>query len=630
MSHPPAKINPEQEDVMSGETRELQKALSDISNYIYVHDGVLKDRVFSDVVRLIGLKLHSEVSGRTKLLDLRTLSKIDQLEADSWAREVLAFAVREGLENTEDSRWHIKETSLLWAATQLAKFTFKDFPADIKGEAFQALVVNNLRGDRGEYFTPAPIVQAICDAVNPQEGHRVLDPACGSGGFLYGAFRSGVDPNNLFGIELSQDVAEAAKLRIKLLGGKPSQITVGDAFNASRDLFGTFDAVLMNPPFGSRAKITDINLLRSFDLPGIGSTSQSPKPLAPELLFLELALKMLSPGGVMASVVPDGVLQNSSAKYVREWLAREASLQAVISCPSVTFQPYGTGVKTSILIMTKGKSNKSDSTYFGVSGSVGYDARGVSKFRSDVSATGETERALDSDISQISFEVRQHILGKKSTPTFGKIHSGLAPASRWDAEFFADEELALINNLKLKGFRPLSEIADLVTDRFRISDELSEISYLALSDLDARTSQIANVQILHPADLPSRATFAVKRGDVITATSGASTGTKKHVSAIIPDRLSNVIVSNGFAVLRAKTVSNLQLLGLLRSDSFLRQVYRLRTGHAIPSIKDTDLVSVLVPPESDAVWKKWEHLIGKLNEQAESLLAFAEETRNAG
>jgi type I restriction enzyme M protein len=614
---------------MSSETRELQKALSDISNYIYVHDGVLKDRVFSDVVRLIGLKLHCELSGKTDLFELEILLKVDELEADSWAKEVLAFSAREGLDSTEKPRWHIKETSLLWAARQLAKFTFKDFPADIKGEAFQALVVNNLRGDRGEYFTPAPVVQAICDAVNPKAGHRILDPACGSGGFLYGAFRSGVDPNNLFGIELSQDVAEAAKLRVKLLGGETSQIVVGDAFSSSQDWFGTFDAVLMNPPFGSRSKITDTNLLNSFDLPRTGSLTQSPKPLAPEILFLELAFKMLSPGGTMASVVPDGVLQNSSSQYVREWLAREASLNAVISCPSVTFQPYGTGVKTSILIMTKGKNRNSKSTYFGVSRSVGYDARGVDKLRSEVSASGNIARSLDSDISKISFEVRDQIAGKKVKTTFGKIHMGSVPATRWDAEFFADEELELISGLQQLGFRPLSEIADLIADRFNVPDDQSEVSYLALADLDSRTSQVANVQLLHPADLPSRATYAVRAGDVITATSGASTGTKKHVSAIIPDRLSNAIVSSGFAVLRARTVSNLQLLGLLRSDSFLRQVYRLRTGHAIPAIKDSDLVSVLVPPDSDPVWGKWEKLMGKLNEQAEALLAFAEETRNA-
>lgn len=612
---------------MTKDTRELQRVLTDISNYIYVHDGVLKDRVFSDVVRLIGAKLQWEQSGNSDLLEFEALSRIEELEADNWAKDVLSFAIKEGLETSENPRWHIKDTSLLWAAKQLSRFTFKDFPADVKGEAFQALVVNNLRGDRGEYFTPAPLVEAICDAVPLEKGYRVLDPACGSGGFLYGAYRAGVKPVNLFGLELSLDVAEAAKLRVKLLGGSPDQIVVGDAFKVETDLLGSFDAVLMNPPFGSRTKINDLNVLRSFDLPQIGRSSLDPKPMAPELLFLELALKMLRPGGIMATVVPDGVLQNSSAKYVREWLAKESDLKAVISCPSVTFQPYGTGVKTSILIMQKGKTKKSVSTYFGVSTSVGYDARGVAKLKSSPSASGDSSRSLDSDILEIGSEARGQITGSKTKTRIGKVHLGLVPPLRWDAEFFADRELELLDQLQDHGYRPLSEIADLVVSRFSLLEGVDLVSYIALGDLDARTSQVANVQLLHPEDLPSRAAYAVRSGDVITATSGASTGTRKHVSAIISSHLGHAVVSSGFAVLRAKTVSNFQLLGLLRSDSFLRQVFRLRTGHAIPAITDRDLLSVLVPPEDAPVWSVWAASMEKLNEQAESLLAFAELSR---
>lgn len=612
---------------MTTDTRELKRVLTEISNYIYVHDGVLKDRVFSDVVRLIGAKLQWEVSGNSDLLDFNALSRIEELEADSWAKDVLEFAIKEGLETTENSRWHVKDTSLLWAAKQLARFTFKDFPADVKGEAFQALVVNNLRGDRGEYFTPAPLVEAICDAVPLEGGHRIIDPACGSGGFLYGAFRAGVSPTNLFGLELSHDVAEAAKLRLKLLGGSPDQVLVGDAFKSSQELHGTFDAVLMNPPFGSRTKITDLDVLTSFELPQIGRPS-NPKPMAPELLFLELALKMLSGGGVMATVVPDGVLQNSSAKYVREWLGSQADLKAVISCPSVTFQPYGTGVKTSILVMKKGNPRKSRTTYFGVSTSVGYDARGVPKYRSSLSASGDAGRSLDNDILHIGSEASKHIRGSKSNTRIGKVHLGAVSPLRWDAEFFADKELELLTQLQERGFRPLLEIAELVVSRFSIPSGVDAVSYIALGDLDARTSQIANVQILHPEDLPSRATYAVKSGDVITATSGASTGTRKHVSAIISEQLGHAVVSSGFAVLRAKTVSNFQLLGLLRSDSFLRQVFRLRTGHAIPSITDKDLLSVLVPPENAPMWSQWSATMEKLHEQAESLLAFAEGSRH--
>jgi type I restriction enzyme M protein len=177
---------------MANDTRDLQKALSDISNYIYVNDGVLKDRVFSDVVRLIALKLKFESKGTSGLLGSEHLAKVPALEVDRWAKELLEFGVQEKIEDKENARWNIKQTSVLWAAKQLSKFSFSDFPADVKGEAFQALVVNNLRGDRGEYFTPQPLVSAISEMASLTKGTRVIDPACGSGGFLYGAFRAGV------------------------------------------------------------------------------------------------------------------------------------------------------------------------------------------------------------------------------------------------------------------------------------------------------------------------------------------------------------------------------------------------------------------------------------------------------
>ncbi len=612
---------------MANDTRDLQKALNDISNYIYVNDGVLKDRVFSDIVRLIAIKMCAEDDESLGILDPFYLNDLPELEADRWARSLIQYGIKKGVASTDNGFWSVKETSLLWAAKHLSRFSLKDFPADVKGEAFQALVVNNLRGDRGEYFTPQPLVSAISEISLLQPNSKVIDPACGSGGFLYGAFRAGVQAENLFGLELSEDVAKAAQLRVQILGGKSEQIIPGDAFKASSDLFGTFDAVLMNPPFGSRAKITDPGVLNSFELPSIGKNSAAPKALAPELLFLELALKLLRPGGRMATVVPDGVLQNSSSRFVRDWLAANADLEAVISCPSVTFQPYGTGVKTSILVMSKARAKRSSFTYLGVSRSVGYDARGNSKILSLTERTDENPLQLDEDLSLIAMEARKHLETGGEKHLVGKTQADVSGKSRWDAEFFAENELQLIGKLKDRGYVELGELARLSSKRFQADPMASEVGYIALSDLDARTSQVVHVQTLSPHDLPSRATFAVQTGDLITATSGASTGTRKHVTAVIGASLESCVVSSGFAVLRPSAVSSLQLLGYLRSDVFLRQILRLRTGHAIPAVSDKDLMKILAPPLGDPIWIQWEKSMSQLNDQARELITFAESTR---
>lgn len=612
---------------MANDTRDLKKALHDIGNYIYVNDGVLKDRVFSDVVRLIAMKLRSEEDTRIQILSSSYLAEVPELEADRWAKALLEFGVKCGLETSENAFWSVKDTSLLWAARQLSRFSLKEFPADVKGEAFQALVVNNLRGDRGEYFTPQPLVTAIAEMSGLSQQSRVIDPACGSGGFLYGAYRAGVQPTNLFGLELSEDVARAAKLRVQILGGSADQITPGDAFKANSELFGTFDAVLMNPPFGSRTKITDPQVLESFELPNIGRDRAGAKALAPELLFLELAIKLLRPGGRMATVVPDGVLQNSTSRFVREWLSASGELEAVISCPSVTFQPYGTGVKTSILILSKHPGKTATSTYLGISNSVGYDARGNSKIIEPRYSEGLLQGVLDEDLSLLAKEASNFISKRDLKLEFGKIHLGLSSESRWDAEFFTSNEISLIDDLKERGYIPLSDIALLSKSRFDVNQSSHEISYIALSDLDARTSQVVNVQVMTPHKLPSRATYAVKEGDLITATAGASTGTRKHVTALVGEPVSQAVVSSGFAVLRPTLVNSLELLGYLRSDIFLRQIFRLRTGHAIPAVGDKDLMSVLAPPLGDPIWETWGKTMAQLNEQARTLIDFAESTR---
>jgi len=607
-------------------TLDLQKSLNDISNYIYVNDGVQKDRVFLDVIKLMSLKILAEEREAKHFLG-PVLDTLKPLEIDSWAQSILEFGAEEGLLEDSDRYWHLKNETLFWAAKELCKFRFSDFPADIKGEAFQALVVNNLRGDRGEYFTPPLLVEAICRLANLDANSKVIDPACGSGGFLFGAFRTGVTPQNLFGLELSSEVALAAKLRIKILGGSESQIGMGDSFNCGSNFDSRFDAILMNPPFGAKSKIEKLDVLNKFELPRYLSSNGKPKPLAPEVLFLELALKFAKPGGVIATVVPDGILQNSSYVKLREWLLTKASLECVISCPSVTFQPYGTGVKTSILVLRKVPFEKSGHVFFGVSKSVGYDSRGKSYV-----PTAETfaENSLNPRLEDLSSLVSQ-FLGKgnqDSSPSeLGSFVKNSSLATRWDAEYYSRRMDDLQELLDKKNFVRLDSLITTGARRIERKSLNEKVSYVAIADVDARTSQIVTIQNLLKSELPSRASYAVEQGQVIIATSGANTGTRNQANAIISETFKGIVVSNGFSVLSSESLSPHSILGLVRSDMFLTQLLRVRTGHTIPSVSETELRSVLVPASDDPIWSEWHASMLELDAQASKLVTFAESTR---
>jgi type I restriction enzyme M protein len=606
-------------------TQDLQKSLSDVSNYIYVNDGVQKDRVFLDVTKLMSLKILAEEKSANFFLK-PFLDSLDPLEIDGWAQSMLEFGAKQGLLEEADRFWHLRNETLYWTAKELCKFNFSDFPADIKGEAFQALVVNNLRGDRGEYFTPPPLVAAICKLANLNPNSMVIDPACGSGGFLYGAFRAGVSPANLFGLELSSEVALAAKLRIKILGGSETQIAMGDSFNAGPSWNSKFDAVLMNPPFGAKSKIEKLEVLKRFELPQYLSKNGKPKPLAPEVLFLELAIQLAKPGGVIATVVPDGILQNSSYIKLREWILSKASLEGVISCPAVTFQPYGTGVKTSLLVLRKAPFAKSSQVYFGVSKSVGYDSRGKSF---TVSEDVITNNYLNPKLEDLSSLVSQFI-GEKNDQSnigHGSFVKGSELVQRWDAEYYSQQMGDLQQSLNERGYVKLDSLLTIGAKRIDRGKLNDLVSYVAIADVDARTSQIVNIQKLAKTELPSRASYAVEPGQVIVATSGANTGSRNQANAIIDQSHGDMVVSNGFSVLSSDLLDSHCILGLVRSDLFLSQLMRVRTGHTIPSVSETELRSILVPSANDPIWQDWKMAMSELNSQASKLVNFAESTR---
>lgn len=169
--------------------------------------------------------------------------------------------------------------------------------------------------------------------------------------------------------------------------------------------------------------------------------------------------------------------------------------------------------------------------------------------------------------------------------------------SRLDAEHYLPNDQKLLEHLKSIGAKPLGEIADILSnsDDFRLASD-SEIKYIAISDVDYRTMQVVSQQIIKAHEAPSRATYRVHNGDIITAVSGASTGSPRQATALITEDEDGAICSNGFSVLRnIHGVEPLFLLAYMRTDHFLRQVKRYMTGHAIPTISVDDLSKILVP-----------------------------------
>ncbi|MCB0692405.1 MAG: SAM-dependent DNA methyltransferase [Saprospiraceae bacterium] len=280
---------------------------------------------------------------------------------------------------------------------------------DSKGRAFETFMGSFFRGEFGQYFTPRAIVQFIVEALPIKNTSLVLDTSCGSGGFLLYALdkvrrqadkeypnhdknKEDYDPdeaeawkelwhdfasNNLFGIEISEQIARTAKMNMIIHDDGHTNVISLDGLEKPEEIkkitdnsgfrYNHFDFIITNPPFGSSIKKAEKKYLSDYvfgknEYHWLDYKNQGKKPKArnnqsTEVLFLEQCYHFLNEGGYLAVVLPDGILTNSSMQYVRDQLEDWYQLIAVVSMPQTAFSATGAGVKSSVLFVKKHSRN---------------------------------------------------------------------------------------------------------------------------------------------------------------------------------------------------------------------------------------------------------------------------------
>jgi type I restriction enzyme M protein len=286
----------------------------------------------------------------------------------------------------------LSSPALARVVADLGRFNLTRSGRDVRGRAFQKVLGPALRAGMGQYFTPEPVVAFMVETVRPRLSEQVLDPFCGSARFLtetLSLVRAAARPPSarallafasakLHGIEKSDRMVRVAQTDLRLRGSASANLRCTDSlldFRNYPDLGPEmFDVILTNPPFGCLLSAASLVQLADFEL----ARGRRRVPL--EVLGLERCLEFLRPGGRLAVVLPDSLLNNPGARYVREWLPARARLRAVVSLPIETFAPFGANIKTSILYLRKRLPGEARSTDHPVSllrvDAVGYDAAG--------------------------------------------------------------------------------------------------------------------------------------------------------------------------------------------------------------------------------------------------------------
>ena len=393
---------------------------------------------FDEMSKIIYAKIRDEqATGRGKYYQFQTTSK----ESAEETFERISKLYETGREKNEDvfkDPIKVSAVKLVSVVREIQEIDLNRSEIDSKGLAFEVFMKDFFKGNAGQFFTPREVVEFIVRFVdemeysdgNPNginEDTLILDPACGSSGFLLGAFKRFREKtakilfdledsedrakhsvcithfahDNLFGIELNRSLARVSKMNMIVHGDGRTNIAPHDALADLEDIRQNsrnfnfnenhFDIILSNPPFGGAVSSSEKMYLRNYELGKNQKTGKVRNTQKTEILFIERIWQFLKQGGKAGIILPDGILTNSSLEYVRDFIFDKFKILAVVSLPQTTFSHYGAGVKTSVIFVQKWKNEREKELelkseypiFMAKAENIGYNATGRETGKSD-------------------------------------------------------------------------------------------------------------------------------------------------------------------------------------------------------------------------------------------------------
>ncbi len=325
----------------------------------------------------------------------------------------------------------------------------------VMDQAFEYLLTTVAKGSKGQYFTPRNVIDMAVKMLNPKQNEYVIDPACGSGGFLIHTMwwvwqnyladssqsaKSDYAKRYVYGIDFDEKTVKISRALMLIAGDGKSHVfklnsldtrewqgEESEKIRARSELYDrlyefendsvkkrenheslrhlNFDVLLANPPFAG--EIRNEVLFRTYDL-AKNEKGKIKNMVERHILFIERSLEIIKPGGRIAIVLPQGVFNNTNMNYIRNWLFDKARVMAVIGLHGNTFKPH-TGTKTSVLFLQKWNEDEkplSDYPIFmAVSKKGGKDNSGNSVYKKDENGDPVFKlntKVLDDDLDEIA------------------------------------------------------------------------------------------------------------------------------------------------------------------------------------------------------------------------------------
>lgn len=480
--------------------------------------------------------------------------------------------------------------------------------ADVKGTVFEKMVGGTFRGELGAYFTPREIVEFMVKMVDPDRSAVVLDPACGSGGFLimtlkyvleqmhktlpnltgaeiYAELRTFAE-NNVFGTDINERMVRVTKMNMIMHGDGHGGIFnchgLDVGFTATPSLLPGRDAtcIFSNPPFAGREE--DDRYLSRFRT----TKSEAGKSImtSKSLPFVEHIINLLKLGGVAALVLPTGIFSSQSRQFktMRSLVRKNAEIMAIIGLPHWVFFHTGCDVQGALLFLRRTDAPRDDYPVFiDWADNVGYDAAGRKTEANDLpdilsrykqakhpAANAFSARALwDRDrLDPVYYQPGEH--QRVSRPTRGRS--------------------ARLTDLLI----PTTETIQRKRGNSRVVD------YVEVSDTDKETGRICNASKMEVQKLPSRAKWIARENLLLIPNHRNSIKAERSVT-LVPAEYDGAVVTSRFIVVRAK-VPTRYLYHVLNLPIVKQRMVTLVSGSSSTEIKFDQLSEIMVPlPEND-------------------------------
>ena len=407
-------------------THNLKTTFKAIRNYLAANTvGATRDEVLAQqLINLIFCKIYDErFTEPDEILKFR--SGIEENPKVVKDRIVNLFneVKRKYKEVLDDNdQITLDDNSIVYVVGELQNYCIIDAERDTISDAFEIFIGRALKGGQGQFFTPRNVIKMMVEILDPNTDDFIIDPACGSGGFLVETLRHvwsklekegkkfkwnknnlleekmEIAINRIRGIDKDYFLAKVAKAYMAIVGDGKSGIVCEDSLDLpnnwkdnSKQKFdlNKFSIVLTNPPFGSKIPIRGSEKLKQYDLGHKWKVEKKTHNFikgkikdkeAPQVIFIERILQFLKVGGKMSIVVPDGILGNDTLSYVRDWLIKKGKILAIIDLPIETFMP-NTSTKTSVIFFQKldpGDIPKDYKIFMSIVKDCGHDRRGKS------------------------------------------------------------------------------------------------------------------------------------------------------------------------------------------------------------------------------------------------------------